>query len=128
MKLKAIDHITINMIKVDESFAFYEDVFGLEKGEVIDMGDHVLHYYKLPGAKLELIEYKEKQKVVQLQNTDIGMYRHFAVTTDDLKAVEKACVAAGYGINLVPTYIPQIGKTIMLVKDPNCVEIEVIQE
>lgn len=127
MIITAVDHITINLTAVEESFDFYEKVFELKKTEEVDMGDHILHLYQLPSAKLELIEYKEEQKVVQAGNTDIGVYRHFAVCTDDLKKLEKRCKEEGYGINLEPSYIEQIGKTVMLVKDPNGVEIEIIQ-
>ena len=58
---------------------------------------------------------------------DIGIYRHFAVCTDDLEELKERCKEEGYALNLEPTYIEQIKKTVMLVKDPNGVEIEVIQ-
>lgn len=127
MKVTNLDHITVNLVKVQESFSFYEDIFGLKKIEDVDMGDHILHLYQLPGAKLELIEYKEEQKIIRTNNTDTGIYRHFAVCVDDLGECRALCEKAGYGINLYPEFIPQIGETVMLVKDPNGVEIEVIQ-
>lgn len=127
MNIIGVDHITINMVRVKETQDFYEKIFGLEKLEEVDLGDHVLHLYQLPGLKLELIEYKEEQKRIEAGNTDIGIYRHFAVTTDNLEACRISCEEAGYGINLLPSYISEIGKTVMLIKDPNGVEIEVIQ-
>lgn len=127
MKITGVDHITVNMREPEKSFAFYEKVLGLEKLESVDMGDHVLHLYCLPGMKLELIEYKEKQKVVSASNTDIGVYRHFAICVDNLEECRRLCVKAGYGINLEPEFISQINKTVMLIRDPNGVEIEVIE-
>ncbi|MGI6020345.1 MAG: VOC family protein [Lachnospiraceae bacterium] len=127
MKLLSIDHITINLLKIEESIRFYEDVIGLSKIEDIDMGDHILHLYQLPGAKLELIEYKGEQKIVQTGNTDIGVYRHFAVKVEDLEAASKEIEAAGYGVNLPISFIPQLNTSIMLIKDPNGVEIELVQ-
>ena len=127
MKLLSIDHITINLLKIEESIRFYEDVIGLSKIEDIDMGDHILHLYQLPGAKLELIEYKGEQKIVQTGNTDIGVYRHFAVQVEDLEAASKEIEAAGYGVNLPLSFIPQLDTSIMLIKDPNGVEIELVQ-
>lgn len=127
MKITAVDHITINLLKVEESFQFYERIFELEKIEDVDMGDHILHLYQLPCARLELIEYKDKQKQIQTGNTDTGIYRHFAVCTDDLEELKMRCKEEGYALNLEPTYIEQIKKTVMLIKDPNGVEIEVIQ-
>lgn len=127
MKIISVDHITINMREPEASFGFYEGVLGLEKVDVVDMGDHVLHLYGLPGLKLELIEYKREQKTVCASNTDIGVYRHFAVCVDDLEECRKLCEEAGYGINMYPEFIEGIGKTVMLVRDPNGVEIEIVQ-
>ena len=127
LKILALDHITINLLKPEESYRFYENVLGLEKIRDVDMGDHELHLYHLADATLELISYKESQQTVQAGNTDVGVYRHFAVVTDNLQEAYRRCVEAGYGINLKPTFIPQIGKDIILVKDPNGVEIEIVQ-
>lgn len=127
MNLTGLDHITINCIDMDSSRKFYENVFELKRLEDVDLGDHVLHYYQLPGVRLELIEYKNPQKKWKTGNTDTGVYRHFAICTDDLSEVERRCEKDGYGFNLRPTYISQIDKTVMLVVDPNGVEIEVIQ-
>lgn len=127
MKIIGVDHITINMIDVEKSFQFYEKVLGFERAEEVDMGNHVLHLFKIPGIKLELIEYKEKQKVVSTSNTDVGIYRHFAICVDDLEECCKQCEQAGYGINMYPEWIEEIAKRVMLIRDPNGVEIEIIQ-
>jgi catechol 2,3-dioxygenase-like lactoylglutathione lyase family enzyme len=127
MKLLSLDHVTINLLAPEKSFAFYEQVLELRKLKEVDMGDHVLHLYGLPGAQLELIAYKNPQKTVQAGNTDVGVYRHFALVTDDLEEIRARCLAAGYGINLQPTYIDLLRATVMLIRDPNGVEIEMIQ-
>jgi len=129
MKITSVDHITINLNRVQESFDFYENVLGLSRVNTVDMGDHVLHLYQLPGTKLELIEYKEDQKLVQAGNTDKGVYRHMALRVDDIKEVEARCEKAGYGFNLKPAAIKQLnGQVVMLIVDPNGVEIEIIQD
>ncbi len=128
MKITSVDHITINCCKVPESFDFYENVLGLSRVDTVDLEDHVLHLYQLPGMKLELIEYRGAQSCVQAGNTDIGVYRHFAVRVDDIKEVQRRCEKAGYGINLPPTAIPQLGgQVVMLIVDPNGVEVEIMQ-
>jgi lactoylglutathione lyase len=91
------------------------------------MGDHVLHYFQLPGVKLELIEYKDPQKNIVSHNTDTGIYRHMALTVEDFDSLYSACTSEGVPINLEPSYIEQIDKTVMLIQDPNGVEIEVIK-
>ena len=129
MKITSLDHITINCCKVQESIDFYENVLGLSRVNTVDLGDHVLHLYQLPGAKLELIEYRGEQKSVHAGNTDIGVYRHFAVRVDDIKEAQRRCEQAGYGINLPPTAIPQLGgQVVMLIVDPNGVEVEIMQD
>ncbi len=127
MKLVGIDHITINCSDIDGSFRFYEEILDLKRLNDVDMGDHILHYYQLTDIKLELIEYKEPQKLYKTGNTDTGLYRHFAVYTDDIEEIRSRCEDKGYSINLNPTYIPQIDKKVMLIVDPNGVEIEIIQ-
>lgn len=126
MKITRVDHITINLTEPEKSFCFYEEILELSRAERVDMGDHVLHLYELPGMRLELIEYKETQRVVQTSNTDVGVYRHFAVCVDDLEECQRRCEQAGYGINLYPEWIGKIGKKVMLIRDPNGVEIEIV--
>ena len=128
MKVTAVDHITINCCKLQESFDFYENVLGLSRVNAVDMGDHVLHLYQLPGARLELIEYKDGQKLVQAGNTDVGVYRHLALRVDDIEEAYSRCQQAGYGINLKPAAIEKLnGQVIMLIVDPNGVELEIMQ-
>jgi lactoylglutathione lyase len=91
------------------------------------MGDHTLYYYQLPGIRLELIAYREPQKQWQTGNTDVGIYRHMALLVDDLDAFYQRCRQMKVKINLEPLFISQIGKAVMLIQDPNGVEIELIQ-
>jgi len=129
MKITAVDHITINCYKLPESIDFYENVLGLSLIKIVDLGDHVLHLYQLPGVKLELIEYKDEQKHIVTGKTDIGIYRHFAVRVDDIEEAYRRCQEAGCPINLAPTKIKQLDDMlIMLIVDPNGVEVEMIQE
>jgi len=127
MKVIGIDHVTVNCSDIEASEKFYSGLFGLKKLEVVDMGDHVLHYFQLPGVKLELIEYKDPQKNIVSHNTDTGIYRHMALTVEDFDSLYSACTSEGVPINLEPSYIEQIDKTVMLIQDPNGVEIEVIK-
>jgi lactoylglutathione lyase len=128
MKITSIDHITINCVDKDASFHFYEEILGLKKIEDVDLGDHVLYYYGLPGGvRLELIGYKNPQRKWETGNTDVGIYRHMAVEVDDLDVLCESCKKAGVKINLEPKFIPEINKKVMLIVDPNGVEIETIQ-
>lgn len=128
MRVKKIDHITVNVKDLKKSFEFYEKVLGLEKLNTVDMGDHILHYYRLfEGCRLELIEYFGERKGLVASSTDLGIYRHFAVIVDNLDEIKRICEQNGYVINLPPTYIENIKCKIMLIQDPNGVEIETIE-
>jgi catechol 2,3-dioxygenase-like lactoylglutathione lyase family enzyme len=128
MKVKALNHITVNCTDKEAAFRFYEDILELKRSEVADLGDHVLYYYDLPGGpRLELIDYKEPQKKWETGNTDVGIYRHMALEVDNLDELYQRCREKKVKINLDPKFIPEIKKTVMLIVDPNGVEVETIQ-
>jgi lactoylglutathione lyase len=127
MKTLGVDHITINCPDPEAAFNFYEQLLSLEKLETVDMGDHTLYYYQLPGIRLELIAYREPQKQWKTGNTDVGIYRHMAFLVDDLDTFYQRCRQMNVKINMIPSFISQIGKTVMLIQDPSGVEIELIQ-
>ena len=128
MKVTGLDHITINCKDLEASIRFYEGLLELEKSDIVDLGDHALYYYMLPGTRLELINYNDEQKVISAGNTDVGIYRHIAFETDDLDGIYEAIKNAGHKINLSPTMIPEVQKRIILIEDPNGVEVEFIQK
>lgn len=127
MKITGVDHVTVNCTDTEKAFDFYENILELKKLETVDLGDHVLYYYALPGVKLELIGYKNPQREWKTGNTDVGIYRHMALVTDDLDGLYGRCKQAGVKINLAPEYIQGIKKRVMLIVDPSGVEIEIIQ-
>lgn len=129
MRILAVDHVTINCADIAAAKRFYEEVLGLSCLSIIDLGDHVLHYYPLAGGvRLELIAYKNPQKTIVAGNTDTGVYRHMALRVDDLAGLYAAFHAKGVPINLPPTWISQLKATVMLAADPNGVELEFIQD
>ena len=59
MRIKGIDHVTINLKDVARSLWFYGELLGFERLPDVDMGDHLLRYFALPGGgRLELTEYR----------------------------------------------------------------------
>lgn len=128
MSLKAINHITINMVDLEKSFWFYGDVLGLPKLEEADMGDHYIYYYQLPGGtKLELLRYKYETETVQPQNTSKGIYRHFALETDDIGELYDLFAEKGIEVVEKPGVSEVLKVKYMLIKDPNGVEVEFVE-
>lgn len=127
--LKAIDHITVNMTDKEKSFWFYGGLLGLTKLNDIDMGDHFLYYFELPGGcRLELIEYECENPVRPGSHTDRGVYRHFALETDDIDGLRSIFARHGVKILEGPEPSGRLGVKFMLVEEPNGVEIEFVEK
>jgi lactoylglutathione lyase len=128
-EVTGIDHLTINLSAVDESLFFYEHVLQLKRLNTIDMGDHILTYFRLStSCRLELIEYRNNDNVVSIQESAKGVYRHMALIVDDLDAIRESCASNNVMITLEPQYVDKLSCRIMLLRDPNGVEIELVEK
>ena len=128
MKITGINHITINVVDLQKSKEFYETVFDLEPAGFVDMGDHTLTYYALPGnVRLELIEYVSPMDDLNVSELQTGTYRHLCLETDDLEELAGRCRKLGNILTKEPSYVQKLNFRNILLKDPNGVEIEVIQ-
>lgn len=129
MLLKSIDHITINAKNINKSIDFYTKLFELEKQNIVDMGDHKLYYLGLPEkCRLEFISYDNPGNTLQTSNIDLGIYRHVAFYVDSVEEVRRRCAEMNVKINLGPLYIEKLNCTILLIEDPNGVELELIEK
>ena len=125
MKMISLDHLTINVTDLEKSRYFYENVLELKNCGFIDMGDHTLTYYALPGGvRLELIDYLEKDTAIPVAETHIGMYRHFCLTVDSLEELTENCRKYNVTITKERSWVERLGKNNMLILDPNGVELE----
>lgn len=128
MLIKNVDHFTINVVKREKSIQFYEGVLELKKLNEIDMGDHGLTYFYLNEySKLELIEYFNENKGINVPVENKGSYRHLALVTDDLGAVFKRCQEYHVVISMEPVYVEKLNCKCFMILDPNGVEIEIIE-
>ena len=129
MKIQAIDHITINATDLDASIKFYTEGFGLERLNSVDMGDHLLTYFRLSGStRLELITYDSAPAPVHCEPVQPGVYRHFAIEVDDVRAYRAQLAAHGAKIVMEPERVEKLGAICMLIQDPNGVEIEIVEK
>ena len=86
--ITGIHHITINVKNLTQTHRFYGELLGLTRLEDIDMGDHTLSYYALPGgAKLELICYRAVTPVCTAGLLERGRFRHLALQFDTVDAL-----------------------------------------
>ncbi len=129
MKVKEINHITINMTDIEKSLDFYGRVMGLEKLNEINMGDHYIRYFALPGgAKLELLEYFYKTEKAVYTETDAGVYRHLALEVEDIHTAAEELKKEGIKITAGPEYNGNLGCYYMLFEDPNGCQLEFTQK
>lgn len=128
MKIEAINHITINMKDIDKSLDFYGRVLGLEKLNEINMGDHYIRYFALPGGvRLELLEYFYETKPAVYTEVDAGVFRHTAFEVDDIFKAQEELKAEGIKITEGPAYSGKLGCYFMLFEDPNGCQLEFTQ-
>ena len=84
MGIKRFDHVAINAKDINKSKAFYSGILGLAAGEVVDMGDVILHYVRLPdNSAIELFEHKDRKIYDKLQNVE-GFVKHIAFHVDNI--------------------------------------------
>jgi glyoxylase I family protein len=124
LKIGIIDHIAINCVDFQKSRDFYERILGLRMLETVDCGDFDISYFALPaGGRLELFDYRGKNKVTSHEESDSGL-RHIAFQVEDVAAHEKELIAAGVRITLSTCDLPNLGARVLLFLDPNGVTIE----
>lgn len=129
MKIIGVDHFTINVISMEKSILFYEEIMRLEKKEQVDMGDHIIQYFKLDDCNtLELIQYKYETDRTVCEADSKGMYRHLAIRVDDVEeAFSRIAMSSDVNILMQPAYCEKLNFTNFLFQDPNGVEVEIVE-
>ena len=129
MKIRAINHITVNVKDLNASKLFYSEIMGLKENGFIDMGDHTLTYYDLPGGvRLELIDYEKKVPAPDHVVTDTGIYRHFCLEVDALEEFDAFCRQKQVRVTKEYGWVEKLGCYNVLILDPTGVEIELIEK
>ncbi|SKC03280.1 lactoylglutathione lyase [Lachnospiraceae bacterium] len=127
MGIMKLDHFTVNVTDLGVSEDFYENIVGLEKQELVDMGDHEIRYFALGDTRLELIHYKYDTEKITCDVDSRGIYRHMALLTDDLDGFYKKLTENQVEVTMKPSWCENLKFHNILFKDPNGVEIEVVQ-
>ena len=124
LNIKNIDHIAINCIDREKSLDFYERILGFDLLQTVDCGDFDILYLALPnGSRLELFDYRGKNRVVTLQESDSGL-RHLTFLVEDVAAHEELLRAERVPITLPTCDLPNLGARVLLFLDPNGVTLE----
>lgn len=124
MKIKAVEHISINTNNFERSDEFYGQILGFKHLELVDCGEFDIHYYAIPGgSRLELFDYHGKATAVDHPENDTGL-RHLAFEVEDVAEHEKELRSKGVQITLPVTDLPNLHARVLLFMDPNGVTLE----
>ena len=124
LKIDRIDHVAVNCIDIKKSLEFYTGILGLKLLEKVDCGDFDILYLELPnGARLELFDYRGKNRISHLLESDSGL-RHLAFQVQDVATHEQQLRNKGVEISLSTCDLPNLGARVLLFLDPNGVTIE----
>ncbi len=124
MKIKKIEHVSINVTDINRSLDFYGRILGFTKLQTVDCGEFDITYFGLPDrSRLELFDYRGKSPNTLRQESEVGL-RHLAFQVEDVGAHEKQLRAEGVEITLPTCDLPNLGVRVLLFLDPNGVTIE----
>jgi glyoxylase I family protein len=127
MKIKNINHVTINTTDIKASIEFYGKVLGLRQQETVPFDGFSLVYFEIPGGgRLELFDYAGKNPKNAREESEAGL-RHLAFTVDDVDKAEAHLRAAGVTVTMPATDLPSLKSRAILFLDPSGVTLEFCQ-
>jgi len=129
MKVRAVDHVSINVRDLETSAKFYADVLKFRKLQTVPMDKGTaITYFEIPGGgRIELIDNPAKGPGAPREENATGL-RHLAFSVDDVRAAEKDLRGRGVTIVLPATDLPSLGARVLLFLDPSGVTLEFCQE
>ena len=140
--LSGVNHVGVTVGSLDDALAFYRDAFGLEPALVTEAsGPEVAATFQVPDADFrvaflpvgntvwELVEYRTPGRATRPRHDEIGgMHACFEVS--DLDAALAHLERLGVVVPSAPLEIaegPTAGARIAYLRDPNGVQIELLQ-
>ena len=128
MKVKGINHISLNVKDIKASIEFYGKVLGFRQLETVPFEGFSLVYFQIPGGgRLELFDYGGKNPKTDRDETEVG-WRHLAFEVDDVDEAERHLRGHGVKITLAATDLPSLGSRAILFLDPNGITLEYCQK
>jgi catechol 2,3-dioxygenase-like lactoylglutathione lyase family enzyme len=124
VKIKGIEHISINVADLAASVEFYERTLGFVRLETVAEDGFTITYFSLPdGRRLELFDHRGRSPRPGRGETDVGL-RHLAFEVDGVAAAERELRAKGVPFVLPTTELPELGVRVLLFRDPSGVTLE----
>jgi len=128
MGIKRFDHVAISAKDISKSKAFYSEILGLAAGEVVDMGDAILHYVRLPdNSAIELFEHKDRKIYDKLQNVE-GFVKHIAFHVDNIDELNQKLKQNNVKFELDLCILESLKVRALLCFDPDGVIVELAEK
>jgi glyoxylase I family protein len=128
VKVKGIDHVSINTKDMKASADFYGGILGWKKMETVPFDGFSIVYFEVPGGgRLELFDYGGKNPKNERDESEAGL-RHLAFNVDDVDEAERSLRANGVTITMAATDLPSLDSRAILFLDPNGVTLEFCQK
>lgn len=139
-----LHHVGVTVSNLERSLAWYRDVFGLEPVvdetgsgpdlcATVQVPDVDLHYAFLHvgNTRIELLQYVNPPgRPFDMHNNDVGA-AHVCLVVDDVQAVYERLSGRGVTFNAPPLHLTDgamAGHTIVYLRDPDGIQLELMQE
>ena len=128
MAIKRFDHVAINAKDITKSKAFYSGILGLNPGEIVDMGDLILHYVRLPdNSANELFEHKDRSIYDELETKE-GLTKHIAFYVDNIEDLNQKLKNNNVKFEMDLCVLEPLRVQALLCLDPDGVIVELTQK
>jgi len=128
MKLKAIDHIAVFTVNINESVRFYTEVLGLKEIKRIPNGDNVLVYMKVNDTSaIELFDHEKEITYSEHSPSSSGV-AHICLSVTGIEEWNEHLKKHNVEFTLPLCALEHLGKKVLLFKDPNGVVIELSED
>lgn len=127
MGAQRLDHVNIRTIRMEESIAFYGDALGLTikalpAGDGIPGGAYAYDENDVAVVHLVGAEREAESTAPVRGAAQFGMIDHFALRCDECALHVERLGRLGYAFDQAD--VPQIGRHLVFVRDPNGVMVE----
>jgi catechol 2,3-dioxygenase-like lactoylglutathione lyase family enzyme len=140
--LRGVNHVGATVASLDDALDFYREVFGLEPALITEVAgppvaemfqvrdaDFKVAFLPVGNTVLELIEYRTPGRAAHLNHNDIGGM-HACLEVSEIREAMAALEDHGVAVPPEPLEIPEgpmAGAKIAFVRDPNGLQLELLQ-
>jgi catechol 2,3-dioxygenase-like lactoylglutathione lyase family enzyme len=131
MTIEAFDHYTLRCADLQASWRFYEDVLGFRVTQrpgmnvpaaIVYLGDMMLIHMFQAAPEMETVFARLKPPDPEAAQWGTGRLHHIAFAARGLNQIRQRLT--GHGCAFTERTLTALGKHLVLVKDPDNVEIE----